>query len=191
MLSGKLRSFIISCSLLLEFSLRSVSCSNSWSDHLLVHVFAFVRFLPSTSHVSSIIRSTRFDKPCLQQSRKKKTYYDCLGIFFEKNITRRMRRRFHEANIVGVPCKRSQHRCATLRRSQNNRNVGTCWAKSLTGFKSERNKCQHCCGSMQKDATSHNIAGPNNVECCWPTVLGPFRGPLWSVMARRIKYQLA
>ena len=25
--------------------------------------------------------------------------------------------------------------CAALRRSQNNRNVGTCWAKSLTGFK--------------------------------------------------------
>ena len=38
--------------------------------------------------------------------------------------------------------------------------------KSLTGFKlyaTSTNKCQHCCGSMQTDATSHNIVGPNNV----------------------------
>ena len=40
-----------------------------------------------------------------------------------------MRRRFHEANIVGVPCKRAQHCFAMLRQSQNNRNVGTCWPK--------------------------------------------------------------
>ena len=80
-----------------------------------------------------IIRSTQLDTPCLQQSRKKKTRYDCLS--FEKNITRRVRRRFHEANNAGVPCKRAQHCCATLRRSMNNRNVGTCCAKSLTGFK--------------------------------------------------------
>ena len=50
--------------------------------------------------------------------------------------------------------------------------------KSLTGFKlnaTSANKCQHCCGSMQMDATSHNIVGPNNVGCCWPTtMLGPF-----------------
>ena len=49
--------------------------------------------------------------------------------------------------------------------------------KSLTGFKlytASANKCQHCCGSMQTDATSHNIVGPNNVGCCWPTMLGPF-----------------
>ena len=49
--------------------------------------------------------------------------------------------------------------------------------KSLTGFKlhaTSANKCQHCCGSMQTDATSHNIVGPNNVGCCWPTMLGPF-----------------
>ena len=52
--------------------------------------------------------------------------------------------------------------------------------KSLTSFKlyiTSANKCQHCCGSMQTDATSHNIVGPNNVGCCWPTMLGPF-GPL-------------
>ena len=47
-------------------------------------------------------------------------------------------------------------------------------AKSLTGFKlyaTSANKCQHCCGSMQMDATSHNIVGSNNVACCWPTML--------------------
>ena len=27
---------------------------------------------------------------------------------------------------------------------------------------------------MQTDATSHNIVGPNDVGCCWPTMLGPF-----------------
>ena len=67
-----------------------------------------------------------------------------------------MRRRFHEANIVGVPCKRAQHCCATLGKSQNDRNVGTCLAKGLTGFKlhaTSANKCQHCCGSMQTGAT--------------------------------------
>ena len=49
--------------------------------------------------------------------------------------------------------------------------------KSLTGFKlhaKSANKCQHCCGSMQTDATSHNTVGPNNIGCCWPKMLGPF-----------------
>ena len=36
-------------------------------------------------------------------------------------------------------CKRIQHCCATLRRSRNKRNVGSCWLKSLTGFKTLRN----------------------------------------------------
>ena len=31
--------------------------------------------------------------------------------------------------------KRIQNCCATLRRSRNKRNVGSCWLKSLTGFK--------------------------------------------------------
>ena len=42
---------------------------------------------------------------------------------------------FHVANIVVIPCKRVQRYCATLHRSQNNRNVGTCCVKRLTGFK--------------------------------------------------------
>ena len=47
----------------------------------------------------------------------------------------RMHRHFHEATRIVVPCKRVQQCCATLRRSRNNGNVGTCCAKSLTGFK--------------------------------------------------------
>ena len=103
-------------------------------------LLAFFDFLPTRLMFPQIIRSTQLDTPCY--------------------------RRFHEANIVGVPCKRVQHCCATLHRSQNNRNVGTCWAKSLTGFKlyaTSANKYQHCCGSMQTDATSHNIVA-NNVR---------------------------
>ena len=116
----------------------------------------FSIFLPKRLMFPQIICSTQLDTLCLQQSRKKRTRYDCL--FFEENITRRVRRRFHEANIVGVPSKRAQHYCATLRRSQN---------KKFDRFQTVRNKCQHCCGSMQTDATSHNIVGSNNVGCCW------------------------
>ena len=140
-----------------EFSSRrSISCSTSWFDHLLVHrlvhLLAFFDFLPKRLMFSQIIRTTQLDTPCLQQSRKKKTHYDCL--LFEKKITRRVRRRFHEANIVVIPCQRLQHCCATLRRSQNKRYISTCCAKNLTGFKlyaTSANKCQHCCGSMQTD----------------------------------------
>ena len=57
-----------------------------------------------------------------------------------------------QLNIVVVPCKRAQHCCATLRRSQNNINVGTCCAK-FDRLQTIRNKCQHGCGSMQTDAT--------------------------------------
>ena len=39
--------------------------------------------------------------------------------------------------------------------------------KSLTGFKlyaTSANKCQHCCGSMQTDATSHNKRKQNKKD---------------------------
>ena len=77
-------------------------------------------------------------------------------VILKKRIAMRMHRRFHEANIVVVPCKRAKHCYATLRRLQNNRNVGTCCAKSLTGFKlyaTNANKCQNFCSYMQTDAT--------------------------------------
>ena len=101
-----------------------------------MYLLAFFDFLPKRLMFPQILRSTQLDTSCLQQSRKKKTRYDCLGFFKKKKITRCVCRGFHEANIVAVPsCKRAQHCCATLRRSKNNRNVATCCAKSLTGFK--------------------------------------------------------
>ena len=46
--------------------------------------------------------------------------------------------------------------------------------KSLTNFKlytTSDNKCQHCCGFIQTDATSHNIVGPTMLgvggQQCW------------------------
>ena len=62
-------------------------------------------------------------------------------------------------NIVAPLCKRAQHCCALLRQSQNNRNVGTCWAKSLTGFKLY--------------ATSANIVVPCKRTQQVTTLLGP------------------
>ena len=122
-----------------------------------MHLLAFFDFLPKCLMFPQIIRSTYLDTPRLQQSRKKKT------------------------RSRGQQCCGSMQTDATLlryaSRSQNNTNVGTCWAKSLTGFKlyaTGANKYQHCCGSMQTDATSHNIVGPNSVGCCWPTMLDPF-----------------
>ena len=70
-----------------------ISCSTSWSDHVLVHLLAFFDFLPKRLMFPQIIPSTQLDTPCLQQSRKKKTRYDCLC--FEKYVTR-------------APCKRAQ-----------------------------------------------------------------------------------
>ena len=143
-----------------------------------MHLLAFFDFLPKRLMFPQILRSTQLDMPCLQKSRKKKTRYDCL--FLKKRLQGTCADVFTRltlANIVAVPCKWAQHCCAMLRLSQNNRNVWTCCAKSLTGFKlyaTSANKCQHCCGSMQTDATSHNIVGPSNVACCWPTVLRPF-----------------
>ena len=63
--------------------------------------------------------------------------------------------------VVGVFC---QQCCVRLHR-----------LKSLAGFKlyaTSANKCQHCCCSMQTDATCS--VGPNNVACRWPTMLSPF-----------------
>ena len=40
-----------------------------------------------------------------------------------------------DATTCNRVCKRIQHCCATLWRSRNKRIVGSCWLKSLTGFK--------------------------------------------------------
>ena len=55
--------------------------------------------------------------------------------------------------MLGELCKRIQHCCAKLRRSRNKRNVGSCWLKSLTGFKlcaTTRNNMQQ---GVQTDVT--------------------------------------
>ena len=54
-------------------------------------------------------------------------------------------------------CKRIQHCCATLRRSRNERNVGSCWLKSLTGFKLCATTCNRVCKRTQH-VTSNNVA---------------------------------
>ena len=128
-----------------------------------MHLLAFFYFLLKRLMFPQIISSTQLDTPCLQQSRKEKTRYDCL--FYEKYDTRCVRRCFHEANIIGVPCKRAQKCCATLRRSPSNRNVGTCRAKSLTTFKlyvTSANKCQQVPTLLWCNKSQHCWAQ----QCC-------------------------
>ena len=67
-----------------EFSSRrSISCSTSRSDHLLMHLLAFFDFLAKRLMFPQIIRSTQLDTPCLQQSRKTKT---CNNYLFLKKV---------------------------------------------------------------------------------------------------------
>ena len=77
-----------------------------------------------------------------------------------RGLTIFWRRRFHEANIVVVSCKQAQHCCATLGGSQNDRNVGTCCAKSLTGFQTVRNKWP--------TLLWFHANGRNKSQHCWP-----------------------
>jgi len=60
--------------------------------------------------------------------------------------------------------KRIQHCCATLRRSRNKRNVGSCWLKRLTGFK----LCATTCIRVYKQT---QYVTSNSVGSCWPTML--------------------
>ena len=60
-------------------------------------------------------------------------------------------------------CKRIQHCCATLRRSRNKRNVGSCWPKSLTGFK--------LCATTGNNIQQHATGCANGRNIC-PTMLG-------------------
>ena len=55
---------------------------------------------------------------------------------------------------------RLQHCCATLRRSRNKRNVGSCWLKSLTGFKLWATTSNNMQQGVQTDATC-------NIQQCW------------------------
>ena len=122
-----------------------------------------------------IIRSTQLDTPCLQQSRKKKTRYNCL-LFEKKNTSRRVHRRFHEANIGQHCCGSMQTGATLLRYASPFTEQQKCWdllGQKFDRFQTVRNKCQQLPTllwffSMQTDATSHNIVGPNNVGCYKP-----------------------
>ena len=65
-------------------------------------------------------------------------YCACADVFTRPTLLSSYK---HGRNIV----------CAMLRRSQNNINVWTC--QKFDWFQTMRNKCQHCCGFMQTDAT--------------------------------------
>ena len=90
---------------------------------------------------------------------------------FKKYITRRVRRRFHEANIVGVPCKRAQHCCATLRRHRTVEILELVGPKVLPvsnctqQMPTSANIVVVPCKRTQQVTT---LLGP------WPTMLGPF-----------------
>ena len=70
----------------------------------------------------------------------------------------------HFSPVKEELCKWIQHCGATLRRSRNKRNVGSCWLKSLTAFKLRATTCNRVCKRSQH-VTS------NNVGSCWPTIL--------------------
>ena len=78
-------------------------------------------------------------------------------------------RRWARRNVCSLQakaaCKRIQHCCATLRRSRNKRNVGSCWLKSLTGFKlfwTTRNNLKS--NNMQQGVQTDAIC---NIQKCW------------------------
>ena len=68
-------------------------------------------------------------------------------------------------------CKRIQHCCATLQRSRNKRKVGSCWLRSLIGFKlcatTPNNTQQHATG-CEKDANMEHptMLGIVEQQCC-------------------------
>ena len=71
--------------------------------------------------------------------------------------------------------KRIQKCCATLRRSRNKRNVGSCWLKSLIGFK----LCARATTYNKVYKRTQHVSS-NNVGSCWPGKLCPFaRGFTW------------
>ena len=99
---------------------------------------------------------------------------NALRLFFEK--------KYYKASTQ--PFLRGQHCCdpmqtgaTLLRYASPVTEQQKCWdllGQKFDRFQTVRNKCQHCCGSMQTDAINHNIVGPNSVGCCWPTMLRPF-----------------
>ena len=131
-----------------------------------------------------------FQDPCTERLQQDTTFLAQQYWELMAHVAWCMQTNATTANIVVVPYKRARHCCATLRRSQNNRNVGTRCAKSSTGFKlyaTSANivvvpckRTQHVglnnvasvymhgpLRPTQTDVTSRNIVGPNIVRNCW------------------------
>ena len=78
-------------------------------------------------------------------------------------------------NNVGKAAQTDPNCCATLRRSRNKRNVGSCWLKSLTCFK----LCARATTCNKVDKRTQHVLS-NNVGSCQPRKLCPFaRGFTW------------
>ena len=91
-----------------------------------LNVWCFLKFFAQLSLIHHVYNNPeRKKRPMIFCFLKKILQDVCADVFTRPTL----------ANIVAVPCKRAQHCCATLRRSQNNGNVGTCWVKSLTSLK--------------------------------------------------------
>ena len=65
-------------------------------------------------------------------------------------------------------CKRINHCCVTLRRSRNKKIVGSCWFKSLTGFK----LCATTPNNMQQGQVCKQTlhVTSNNAVSCWSAI---------------------
>ena len=114
-----------------------------------------------------IIRSTQLHASCLQQSRKKKTGYDCL-FFGKKNKLQGACEDVFTRPWLGF------HVCTTLRRPQNNRNVGTCSGKSLTGFKLYATSANIAVVPCKRTQQVTTLLGPTMLGVVGQHVLRPF-----------------
>ena len=75
--------------------------------------------------------------------------------------------------MLEEPCNRIQRYCATLRRSRNKRNVGSCWLKSLPVQTLRNNTQQHPTTYNRVCKRTQHVTS-NNVGSFWPTMLHPF-----------------
>ena len=70
--------------------------------------------------------------------------------------------------MLGELCKRIQHCCATLRRSRNRGNAGSCWLKTFTVFK----LCARTPGPTIRKNTQQGVQtdATCNIQQCWEFV---------------------
>ena len=118
------------------------------------------------------IRSTQLDTPYLQQSRKKKTRFDCL--LFEKKYYKARAQTFSR----GQHCWSSMQTGATLLRYASpvteQQKCYDLLDQKFDRFQTVRNKCQILLWFHANGRNKSQHCGPKNVGCCWPTMLRPF-----------------